>query len=82
MSMIAVTVKTADQTFKKNVELPSDMLIGDVRDQFQELARLSSVPCDLVLDRKDQTLPDTSTVQAAGLQSGDSLTLTPNAEGG
>jgi hypothetical protein len=82
MSTIPVTVKTADKTFKKNVDLPLDMLIGDVRDQFLELARLSSVPCDLVLDRKDQILPDTATVQSAGIQPGDSLTVAAKAEGG
>lgn len=82
METITVTVKTVDQTFKKTTDVPLDMLIGDFKDQAQELANLSTVPCDMILDKTNQILRDSDSFQGAGIQSGASLTLTTRGEGG
>lgn len=82
METITVTVRTVDGNFKKTTDVPLDMLIQDFKEQAQELANLSSVPCELILDRTNKVLRGSDTFQGAGIQSGSLLTLTPNAEGG
>ena len=82
METITVTVKTVNGDFKKTTEVPLDMLIQDFKEQAQELANLSAVPCDLILEKTNKILRGSDTFQGAGIQSGSLLTLTPNAEGG
>lgn len=83
METITVTVRTMDGTYKQTVEgIPLDMVIGDFLDEAKNKAGLSSVPCDLILDRTNDVLRDSNTFQNAGVRSGDSLTLSPATEGG
>lgn len=82
MEKITVTIKTVDGTFKKTTDVPLDMLIGDLLEAVRELANLLQVPCNLILEKNNQILRESDTVQSAGIQSGALLTLTPRAEGG
>ena len=56
METITVTVKTVNGDFKKTTEVPLDMLIQDFKEQAQELANLSAVPCDLILEKTNKIL--------------------------
>jgi hypothetical protein len=82
MSEVEVTIQNFQKTFKKKVDLPLDMLIGNVRERFKEISGEPSPVCDLVLERTHKKLQERDTVQDAGLQSGDVLILTPYPQGG
>ena len=83
METITVTVKTLDGQFKKTTDVPLDMLIQDFKEQAEELANLPGPNNRLYFNRKNnRVLEDTETFQSAGIQSGDTLTLTPLPEGG
>ncbi|XZO01318.1 MAG: ubiquitin-like domain-containing protein [Microcoleus sp.] len=82
MEIITITIRSVDGTFKRPVDVPMDMTISELRDGAQEQANLLQVPCDLILDKNNQILRESDTIQSAGIQSGALLTLTPRAEGG
>lgn len=82
METVTITIRSFDGTFKKTTDVPLNMILGDLRDAAQEQANLLQVPCDLILDKNNQILRESDTVQSAGIQSGSLLTLTPRAEGG
>lgn len=79
---IPITIKSHDATFKQNVDVPTDMTVGELRDAAKEKANLSSVDCHLIRDKTNTQLKDNETIENAGIQPGDLLILTPNAEGG
>ncbi len=76
METITVTVKSLDGDFKKSVEVPLDILVGEFRQEAQIVANISSLQCYLV-GKNRKLLPDSDTFQSAGIQSGDLLTLMP-----
>ncbi|GAB1545293.1 hypothetical protein NUACC21_79690 [Scytonema sp. NUACC21] len=83
MEEITVTVRDISGTFKKTVDVPPEMLFGIFRQQAQEKAGLSTVPCTLVLEGKtNKVMRDDDTFQSAGIQPGAVFVLTPEAEGG
>ncbi|TAG90174.1 MAG: hypothetical protein EAZ09_23165 [Oscillatoriales cyanobacterium] len=79
METVTVTVRTVDGNFKKSVEVPLDMLLGDFREEAQRVASLASVHCYLV-GRNNQLLQDSDNFESAGIQSGDLITLMPVCE--
>jgi hypothetical protein len=79
---IPITIQNHTATFKQNVDVPTDMTVGELRDAAQEKSNLLSVPCDLVRDKTAQTLRENDTIANAGIESGDLLILTPHTEGG
>lgn len=82
METITITIKSFDGTFKKTTDVPLNMILGDLKDAAQEQANLLHVPCVLILDKNDQILGESDTIQSAGIQSGALLKLMPRPEGG
>lgn len=82
MEEISVTVRNLGGDFRKTTEVSLDMLLGDFRQQAQEMAGLSTVPCTLVLEKTNKGMRDKDTFQSADIQSGAVFVLTPEAEGG
>ncbi len=82
MSQITVTVRNLSGDFRKTVDAPVDMILGEFKQAAQEVAGLSSVPCSLVLEKTNKVMRDSDTFQGAGIESGSVLILTPEAEGG
>lgn len=84
---IEVFVKTVDNGFGKSVNCPKDMLVDYLLEASREQAGLPPVePCGLsyilVLERANKVLKNSDTIQDAGINSGDTLLLVANAEGG
>ncbi|GAB1545294.1 hypothetical protein NUACC21_79700 [Scytonema sp. NUACC21] len=78
---ITVTVKTANGTFYKSVDVPVDMTLGEFRQAAQEIASLSNVPCTLALEKTSQVMKDNDTFESAGVQSGTEFILAPESYG-
>jgi hypothetical protein len=79
---INVTAKTLDGTFSMPAELPTDVTIGTFKGAAQAKAGLSSVPCDLILEKNNTVLRDNDTVASANIPDGSVLILAPATEGG
>jgi len=79
---IPITIKNHDTTFKQNVDVPTDMTVSELLDAAKEQANMSSVICFLNRDKTNTKLTDNETIESAGIQPGESLTLTPLPQGG
>lgn len=79
---IPITIKNHDTTFKQNVDVPTDMIIDDLLAAAQEQANMLSLSCYLNRDKTNTKLIGNETIESAGIQPGESLTLTPLPQGG
>lgn len=82
METITVTVRTTTKDFIKTTKVPLDMLLGDFRQEAQEKAGLSTVLCNLLLEKNNKVMRDNDSFQSAGIESGAVFVLTTEAEGG
>ncbi len=81
-NLTTVTVKTADNTWKQQVDVPSQTSFGDFRQAAQQQAGILDVPYILIHDKTDRAMKDNDTFALAKIPNNSSFTLVPEAEGG
>jgi hypothetical protein len=83
METINVIITTADNTWKKELyDLDPNTEVSIIQEGAQEKAGIpSTTPCNLILQRTEQKLTQ-GTLASAGVKSGDTLILVPQAQFG
>lgn len=80
---LSLLIRTADQTRKAEIQLPSNLRIEQLVQQAQKQWNLpEGVSCALRLERTGKQLDPASTLEAMGVSSGDVLELYPILEAG
>ena len=80
---LSLLIRTADQTRKAEIQLPSDLRIEQLIQQAQKQWNLpDNVSYALRLERTGKQLDPTSTLEAMGVCDGDILELYPILEAG
>jgi len=78
----SVIVRTTNNTWKQQVDVPSEMTFGYFRQAAQEQAGILDVPYTLVHDQSNKIMRDSDTFALAKIPDNSSFTLAPESQGG
>jgi hypothetical protein len=83
MEIVTIRIRTIDGSIAKAVDVPLEMNLGDLKNAFLNVARISeSLPAHLCDEKTGKILALDESIGSLGVQDGAVLVLVPEVEGG